>query len=111
MRIGAKNVLVFMALLSAGCQPPAPDKQSYAPQHVEMATLKVDILQGGAVRLNGELVTKAELVARLQAAAIASPQPEVHFSADRLANYRDVAGVMELGQRLGLTKKGVIGGT
>lgn len=99
-------MLVASALLAA-CQPaPAP-----APPAPALASITLGIQANGIFTLNGEVVSKEELSRRLEAAAAQTPQPEIHIEPDAAAAFRDVAHVMTVAQRLGLTKRGVIGGT
>jgi biopolymer transport protein ExbD len=78
---------------------------SAPPKVVEIA-----VATTGAITWNGEVVAdKAELEARIQAAAESNPQPEVHLRPDRAAKYEVVAMVMASAQRLGLTKLGLTG--
>jgi biopolymer transport protein ExbD len=57
------------------------------------------------------VVTKDELSRRLEAAAAQTPQPEIHIEPDMAAAFPDVAHVMSVARRFGLTKMGVVGGT
>jgi len=54
------------------------------------------------------LVTEDELDARLKAAAAQVPQPELHISGDRKAEYEAVLKVMAAAQRAGVLKLGFV---
>ena len=59
---------------------------------------------------NGDVVAnKPELEAKMIDAAARPVQPEVHLRPNKLAEYKDVAGVMASAQRLGLVKLGLVG--
>jgi biopolymer transport protein ExbD len=83
-----------------------------APQPpVEPQVVQIDVTPAGRFLWNGEaLADRAELDARLQAAAATRPeQPEIHLRPDRAAKYDAVAAVLASAQRLGLTKIGLVG--
>ena len=72
--------------------------------------VKLDIDDTSRVYWNGEIVPeRAELEAKISAAAHQAVQPEVHLRPDKSAKYAVVAGVMASAQRLGLTKIGIVG--
>ncbi len=72
--------------------------------------VKIDVTADGSYLWNGEaLPGRAELDARLQAAAAQGEQPEIHLRPHRTARYDAVAGAMASAQRLGLGKIGLIG--
>jgi len=72
--------------------------------------VKLDIDPQSIVYWNGIPVnSRAELEAKIKAAAAQPVQPEVHLRPNKLAKYDVVAGVMASAQRLGLTKIGIIG--
>jgi biopolymer transport protein ExbD len=74
----------------------------------EVVTIEIDF--DGTLIWNGQtLAGRAELEARLGAAAGMPVQPEVHLRPNRLARYEHVAMVMAATQRLGVTKIGLIG--
>jgi biopolymer transport protein ExbD len=57
---------------------------------------------------NGEVVDAPELRKRLDEAAKRSPQPELHLSVDRTAQYQVVAEVMAAAAKAGLTRIGFV---
>jgi biopolymer transport protein ExbD len=70
----------------------------------------IDVDFDGTIFWNGDLVPdKAALEARLIEAAARPVQPEVHLRPNKLAEYKDVAAVMAVAQRLGVTKLGLVG--
>ncbi|MFO1323175.1 MAG: biopolymer transporter ExbD [Burkholderiales bacterium] len=80
------------------------------PPLVKPEVVKLDIDAGSVVYWNGEaVVDRADLEARVTAAAAQAVQPEVHLRPDKGAKYAVVAMVMASAQRLGLTKIGIVG--
>ena len=74
----------------------------------EVVTIEVDF--DGTYIWNGLVLSgRPELELRLQAAAAASIQPEIHLRPNKLVKYDSVAAVMASAQRIGLTKIGLIG--
>jgi biopolymer transport protein ExbD len=87
--------------LPVGNPPPPP----VPPQVV---TIDVDF--DGTISWNGTVVPdEASLQAHLRAAAIESPQPEIHLNPNKLATYKYVAHVMADAQRLGVNTLGLVG--
>jgi biopolymer transport protein ExbD len=87
--------------LPAGSPPPD------APVPI---VVKLDIALNSAITWNGEAVQdRNDLEVRLQAAAKAPEQPEIHVHADAKTPYDIVAAVLTVAQRLGLQKIGVVG--
>jgi biopolymer transport protein ExbD len=60
----------------------------------------------GTITWDGAVVSRVQLDGYLARAARQTPQPEIHLSADRLAEYDTVAKVLSDAQRLGMTKIG-----
>jgi biopolymer transport protein ExbD len=74
----------------------------------EVVTIEVDF--DGTVLWNGMVLPdRPALDARLQGAATAPVQPEIHLRPNKLVKYEHVIAVMASAQRLGLSKIGVIG--
>ena len=74
----------------------------------EVVTIELDF--DGTVLWNGQVVPdRLTLETRLQGAALAAIQPEIHLRPNKLVKYEHVAMVMTSAQRLGLKKIGVIG--
>lgn len=69
----------------------------------------VDIDLDGTILWNGEAVSdRANLDARIRAAATQAVQPEIHLRPNKLVAYKYVALVMADAQRLGLKKIGLV---
>jgi biopolymer transport protein ExbD len=107
-------VLIIMLIITIPIQTHAvklsmPTSQVSAPPvPPEVATVEVDF--DGTVIWNGVTLSgRADLEARLRAAAQKAVQPEIHLRPHRLVKYEHVIAVMASAQRLGLTKLGVIG--
>jgi biopolymer transport protein ExbD len=107
-------VLIIMLIITIPVQthsvrlnmPVANPPPSLVPP--EVVTIVIDF--DGTLIWNGQtLAGRAELEARLSAAAGMPVQPEVHLRPNRLARYEHVAMVMAATQRLGVTKIGLIG--
>ncbi|HNN45337.1 MAG TPA: biopolymer transporter ExbD [Azospira sp.] len=69
------------------------------PDNVQLA-----IDAAGQVFWNGEAVDASAFNARLQAAGIQQPQPEIHIRAERVTPYEKVAQVMSDAARNGLNR-------
>ena len=69
------------------------------PDNVQLA-----IDAAGQVFWNGEAVDASAFNARLQAAGIQQPQPEIHIRAERVTPYEKVAQVMSDAARNGLSR-------
>ena len=80
------------------------------PPPVEPRVIRIDVLPGGQLLWNGELLAGREaLEARLADAAASADAPEIHLRPDRSAKYDTVAGVLAAAQRHGLAKVGLVG--
>jgi biopolymer transport protein ExbD len=67
--------------------------------------LQVAIDAAGTAYLNGEAIARESFADRLrEAAAGASPAPEMHLRADRGTRYERVAEVMAAAQKAGITR-------
>ncbi|MGS0892062.1 ExbD/TolR family protein [Burkholderia stagnalis] len=82
--------------------PPPPA----APPEV----VQIDIDFDGTTTWNGARVPdRAALEAKLTQVAAEPVQAEIHLRPNKLAPYKDVAGVLAAAQRVGATKIGLIG--
>lgn len=72
----------------------------------EVVALAIDA--AGETFWNGKRVEEAELKVRLGDAAKRAPQPELHLSVDRTAQYQVVAEVMGAASKAGLTRIGFV---
>jgi biopolymer transport protein ExbD len=73
------------------------------PEHIEFG-----IRENGELFWSGERVTLDDLPRRFAAEAAKQPQPEVHIRADRHAYYEQVAQVMALAAKAGLSRIGFV---
>lgn len=77
---------------------------------VDPIVIKIDVTAAGVINWNSEVIAnRADLDARLTAAKLIQPQPELHIKSDAKAKYDVVAGVLASAQRIGLTKLGIVG--
>ncbi|MFZ6770702.1 ExbD/TolR family protein [Undibacterium sp. Di26W] len=79
------------------------------PPPVEPIVVNIDVDFDGTVLWDGVAVNPGELDAKLQAAASAAVQPEVHLRPVAVVPYKSVAAVMAAAQRKGVTKIGMVG--
>jgi biopolymer transport protein ExbD len=80
------------------------------PSDVKPEVVKVDIDERSVVYWQGlPLADRAELEAKMEAAAAQPVQPEIHIRPNKLSNYNTFAEVMVSAQHKGLLKLGVIG--
>lgn len=73
------------------------------PENISLA-LKAD----GQLFWNDRPLPDAELPARLAAAAVQQPQPELHLRADRETRYQKIAEVMSAAREAGVQKMGFV---
>jgi biopolymer transport protein ExbD len=77
---------------------------------VDPVVIKVDVGADNVINWNGKPVaSRADLEAKLVAAAAMQPQPELHIRSHAKAKYESVVLIMASAQRLGLNKLGVVG--
>jgi biopolymer transport protein ExbD len=80
------------------------------PSAVQPAVVEVDIDFDGTILWNGVPVPSRDaLQAQLTALAADPSQPELHIRPDKLTDYKYVAEVLAMAQRLGVQKIGIIG--
>ncbi|HTN65304.1 MAG TPA: biopolymer transporter ExbD [Burkholderiaceae bacterium] len=96
--IPAMNNKIPIDLPRATSQP-----EQIKPENVNLA---IDAI--GTVYWNDSPVAPAELELRIAAAALQTPQPELHLRAERTTQYEKVAQVMAAAQAGGLTKIGFV---
>jgi len=75
-------------------------------QKPEIISISVD--GTGQMYWNDTLLVEGELSARLQQAAKAKPQPELHIRADRETRYQILAEIMADAQSAGIQKLGFV---
>ena len=80
------------------------------PPAVPPEVVQIDVTPAGTFLWNGQaLAGRAELDARLQQAAGAQPEPEIHLRPNRAAKYEMVAAALASARRAGLNKIGLVG--
>jgi len=79
-----------------------------SPQISKPDSVQLSIDASNAVYWNGQVVDAAALNARLAAAAIQQPQPELHIRAERTTPYEKVAQLMSDAARAGVTRMGFV---
>jgi biopolymer transport protein ExbD len=106
-------VLLVMLIITIPIQLHAVNlnmPQGNPPPTEPPQVITIDVDFDGTVFWNGDIIKdKAALEQRLTEAAALPVQPEVHLRPNKLAEYKDVAGVMAAAQRLGVTKLGLVG--
>lgn len=73
------------------------------PEHIEIA-----IRADGDLFWNGESVLLDHLALRFNSTVAQAPQTELHIRADKLARYEQVAQIMSIAAKAGMTKIGFI---
>ncbi|MGZ5051945.1 MAG: ExbD/TolR family protein [Methylobacter sp.] len=76
------------------------------PEKPDSITLSIDAK--GQLFWNDAPLAETELDSRLQAAALQTPQPELHLRADKATNYQQLATVMNSAQKAGVEKLGFV---
>lgn len=99
--------LVTAPLLTHAVKVELP-KASSAPNMSKPENIQLSINAAGLVYWNGDVVDAAALEGRMNLAAAAQPQPELHIRAERTTPYEKVAGIMSGAARVGLTKIGFV---
>jgi biopolymer transport protein ExbD len=77
----------------------------------EPVIMRIDVDFDGTIGLNGTLMSKDELDAKLAewGRQPVADQPEVHLRPNKLVTYRHVAAIMASAQRQGVSKIGMVG--
>ena len=89
---------------------PVPNHNAPPPKPPDI--IRVDLDFDGTVGWNGEVIPAGDRVAieqHLAAVAAMQDQPEVHLRPNKLVQYKYVAMIMAIAQRLGVTKIGIVG--
>jgi biopolymer transport protein ExbD len=68
----------------------------------------IAVTADGKLHWNETAITQTELYERMQAAALKTPQPEVHIRGDRAARYEHIGRVVATAGRSGILKVGFI---
>ena len=77
-------------------------------QNIKPETLRLSVDAQGTYFVNETRISDAELLPRLAAAALQSPQPELHIRGDKAVRYERIAQAMAAAQQTGLRKIGFI---
>ncbi len=105
-------VLLIIFIITLPSQTHAIKIDNPLPHHTEplpppeVVNLQIDF--DGTLLWNGIAVDRAAMQGYISAEAIKSPQPEVHISVDKFANYQTVAQTLADLQRRGLQKIGFV---
>jgi biopolymer transport protein ExbD len=83
-------------------------KASNRANQTQVEHIEFSIKEDGSFFWNGEPVDPDVLSSRFSAAASLQPQPELHIHADRLTYYENVAKVMAMAGKAGVTRIGFI---
>jgi biopolymer transport protein ExbD len=83
-------------------------RASNSPSESKPSTIQLAINARGEVFWNEQKVSEAELAGKLNAAAEAKPQPEIHLRGDRTVAYEHVVKTMAAVQNAGLLKLGFV---
>lgn len=103
-------LIVFMItapLLTHSVKIDLPQASS-APTQEKPETVSVSIDDDGRLYWNDTALDAAALPARLAAAAMQSPQPELHLRADRNTRYEVIADVISKARTAGIEKMGFV---
>jgi biopolymer transport protein ExbD len=108
-------VLLIMFIITIPIQTHAVKLNMPTPSNVQPTKLpevmRIDVDFDGTIGLNGVLMTKSELDAKLGEWGRLSlaDQPEVHLRPNKLVTYKHVIAIMASAQRQGVTKIGMVG--
>jgi biopolymer transport protein ExbD len=81
---------------------------SSQPSRDQPETVRLSIDAQGQYHWNREAISDEALQARLAAAALQQPQPELHVQGDQAVRYERVAQAMAAAQRAGIRKMGFV---
>ncbi|MGC7406690.1 ExbD/TolR family protein [Pandoraea pneumonica] len=99
--------IVTLPVLNHAVKLDLPQASSQ-PEDTKPAKIDLSIQADGTVFWDKQQVDEATLHARLQQAAEAQPQPELHLFADKNVRYESVAKVLADAQSAGVTKLGFV---
>jgi biopolymer transport protein ExbD len=83
-------------------------RASSTPQDSKPETVRLSVDAQGRYFWNEQEIDESGLLPRLEAAAAANPQPELHLRGDKDARYERVAQALAAAQRSGLRKIGFV---
>ena len=103
-------LIIFLITIPVVIQtvPVELPKETNQPTQTKPENVVISVSQDSEVFWNNELLTHAELLARLKEVAVMKPQPEVHIRGDRQARYEAVGRVVYACQRAAIVKVGFI---
>jgi len=81
---------------------------SSQPNDIKPETVNLSIKADGTVYWNADPVDATAWQAKMDLAAVQTPQPEIHIRADGDLAYRNVAQIMADAARAGLTRLGFV---
>jgi biopolymer transport protein ExbD len=108
-------VLLILFIITIPIQTHAVKLNMPTPSNVQPTKLpevmRIDVDFDGTIGLNGTLMTKPELDAKLAewGQLPVTDQPEVHLRPNKLVTYKHVAAIMASAQRQGVSKIGMVG--
>jgi biopolymer transport protein ExbD len=108
-------VLLIMFIITIPIQTHAVKLNMPTPSNVQPTKLpevmRIDVDFDGTIGLNGALMSKEELDAKLAewGRLAVADQPEVHLRPNKLVTYKHVAAIMASAQRQGVSKIGMVG--
>ena len=109
-------VLLIMFIITIPIQTHAvklnmPTPSNAAPPPKPPDIMRIDVDFDGTIGLNGTLLSKQELDAKLGewGRLPVADQPEVHLRPNKLVTYKHVAAIMASAQRQGVSKIGMVG--
>jgi biopolymer transport protein ExbD len=108
-------VLLIMFIITIPIQTHAVKLNMPTPSNVQPLkqpdVMRIDVDFDGTIGLNGTLISKPELDAKLAewGRLPLSDQPEVHLRPNKLVTYKHVAAIMAAAQRQGVSKIGMVG--
>lgn len=83
-------------------------RASNQPTELKPQTVQLAVTANGEVFWNETKVDAAQLNAKLLAAAVQSPQPEIHLRGDKAVPYEHVVKTMAAVQQAGILKLGFV---
>jgi biopolymer transport protein ExbD len=108
-------VLLILFIITIPIQTHAVKLNMPTPSNVQPTKLpdimRIDVDFDGTIGLNGTLMSKPELDAKLAewGQLAVADQPEVHLRPNKLVTYKHVAAIMASAQRQGVSKIGMVG--
>jgi biopolymer transport protein ExbD len=108
-------VLLILFIITIPIQTHAVKLNMPTPSNVQPTKLpevmRIDVDFDGTIGLNGVLMSKSELDAKLGewGRLPLADQPEVHLRPNKLVTYKHVIAIMASAQRQGVSKIGMVG--